>query len=61
MTQTVVKRYKGEKAYQKDVARMAAAGYTVVSVVDQGKPGWRFLIGGTGVKRRYLVTYVRAD
>ena len=56
-TGTVIKRYKGEKAYQKDAEKMAKSGYQVVAVNDQGKP---WLINGAMVKRRYLVTYSKA-
>lgn len=59
MQQTIVKKYKGERKCQKDAEKMARAGFRVVSVADQGKPGWRWLVGPVWVKRRILVTYAR--
>lgn len=56
MTQTLVRKYKGEKNYQKDAAKLAKEGYRVVAVNDQGKP---WLISGALVKRRLLVTYAK--
>lgn len=56
---TIVKQYKGEKAFQKDAEKLAGQGYQVVSVNDQGKPFVATMFGGPLVKRRYLVTYTR--
>jgi len=35
MKQIIVKRYKSQKAYEKDAARMLAKGYEVASVVSE--------------------------
>lgn len=57
MIETEVKKYKGDKKYQRDAQRMARAGWHVSNVVDMGKPGWAWFVGPIWVKRRYLVTY----
>ena len=55
MADTVVKRYKGNGKYQKDVKKMTKQGYRVIAVSDQGRPSWYEF----GHARRILVTYAK--